>query len=83
MDKLVTVLGGILLVGLILTLGALVGPLVGAFVGWVLSWAMPTWISGGFAAFGLNVNPDQFVAVGAMLGFVGAFLRSTGQSNKS
>ena len=61
---------------IVIVLLTLLGPLCGALSGWLVSVVMPGWVTGGFLALGLNVQPDQLVAVGAALGFVSPFFRS-------
>lgn len=54
-----------------------VGVLIGAFVGWVVSIFAPVLVPTGLGYLGVNVAETQLVALGAALGFVSGFFRST------
>lgn len=79
-------ISGAIVVGIIIGLvflWAIGGALLGAAVGFIISvtpWLGAT-VEGGFALFGFNVV-GNLVAVGAVLGFVGGFLRGIVTVNK-
>lgn len=76
MEKLTVSLA--LLVGLLslIFLGPLVGPLVGSLAGWLIGFTpMEEWILHGFSSAG--VKGVRLFEIGAALGFVGGFFRST------
>ena len=56
-------------------LAALLGVLSGAFVGWVVGWFFADTILGFFAALG--ITSFKMWQVGAVLGFVGSFFKSS------
>ena len=80
MDKLSTMLAGLVLIAIVFFLAPLVGVLVGAFSGWVVGLFFPTTFNVLLAAIGLG----QFAVwqLGAALGFVGGFLQSSSSSVK-
>ena len=76
----VAALAGIVavLVGIVaIFLFAIFGALVGAVTGWIVSLTpyLGTWVREGFAAFGVQ-NPN-LLAIGAALGFVAGFFKSS------
>ena len=58
-------------------LAILFGTLGGAFVGWVVGWFFTETITAGFAAFGVDISRLDMWQVGAFLGFVGGFFKSS------
>lgn len=65
----------VLIAGVGLFVSVLLNTAWGAASGFILASLVPDTISGGFAAVGLTVNPDQFYKLGAALGWVGGFVR--------
>jgi len=76
------IIGGIILAigtaGLAL-LGVLLGTLVGIVVGWVVGWFFTPTILGIFAALG--VEGFAMWQIGAFMGFVGGFLKTSVTTN--
>lgn len=76
----------LVIVGILLVIfWPLIGVLSGAFAGWVLSgifWWAGAWVVKGFAAFGIEIVLHQLVYIGAMLGFVGGFIKAVQTNNK-
>lgn len=57
----------------------------GYLTGWVLVAIFPfagQWIVGGLGSLGIEITPEALPAIGAALGFVGSFFKST-QTNKT
>jgi len=75
MEKIAVGMGMIILASVSVFLMVSLAPLLGAFSGWIVSIIFPNWVSGGFAAFGLHIDPSDFYKIGAMLGWVGAFFK--------
>jgi len=76
------IIGGIILAmgtaGLVM-LGVLLSTLMGIVIGWVVGWFFTPTILGIFAALG--VEGFAMWQIGAFLGFVGAFLKTSVTTN--
>ena len=59
----------------------MLGVLAGAFSGWVVGWLAPVWVPSGLALLGLKVTAGELVYIGAALGFVGGFFKSSNTNN--
>lgn len=79
MEVLFKVVLGFLGVSAVLFLSPLLGVIAGSFVGWVVSITFfESWIKDALHSFGvMNVN---LTCLGALLGFVGGFFRSSSKS---
>lgn len=67
-----------ILVGLAMFGSCLLSALWGAFVGWVIGATfLSDFVIPGFSVFGFEIVSDQLPGIGAMLGFVGGFFRSS------
>lgn len=70
------IIGGIVAIVLIF-ISAILGTAVGAFTGWILSlFFLGDWIIAGFQVFGYNAQ-GKLVVIGAMLGFLSGFIKTT------
>ncbi len=74
MDKTVKIVGAAFLVGVLLFLAPLFGIGFGAFAGWIAGLFYPNTLHLLGQRIGLPVEPWQ---LGAMLGFVGGFFKSS------
>lgn len=78
MKELLTGVGAAVLVGLLLFLAALVAALAGALTGWCVEHSfLSQFVLGGIELLGFRLQPNQLPALGAALGFIGAFFRSS------
>lgn len=59
----------------------LLGVLGGALVGWVVGWFFTETITAGFLVFGVDISSLAMWQVGAFLGFVSGFFKSTVTTN--
>jgi hypothetical protein len=71
------VLGGTALV----FFAPMIGVLVGAFSGFIVGWLAPVWVPSGLAMIGIKCSAGDLVYLGAALGFVGGFFRSSQTNN--
>ncbi len=78
MENLLAALGGVLLIALMLCFGAIAGAMFGAFGGWIVSWTpFGDWIKH------VLDNPSFTLSeLGAFLGFVGSFFRTSVSTKK-
>ena len=60
----------------------ILGVLLGAFSGWIVSILAPVWVPTGMAFIGIKIVASDLVALGAALGFLGGFIRSSCSSSK-
>ena len=82
MDKLLIGLGGAVLVAAFIFISPIIGVLFGAFAGWIVSMLAPVWVPTGLSYIGINVSPGNLVELGAALGFVGGFFKSSLRTEK-
>ncbi len=83
MEKLLTAIGAMVLFVMLAFLAAILGALCGGFTGWIIEHTfLATFVLGGFSPFGFEVNPSDLPAIGAVLGFVGAFFRTSASHSK-
>ena len=78
-------LGAVALVALAAILTPLIYALGGFFTGWVLAQVFPVagqWVVSGAGYLGVEISREALPMLGAFLGFVGAFFKST-QTNKN
>lgn len=75
MEKLVASLLVVSVVAAVAVLVTFLSTLAGAFIGWVVGWLFADTILGFFAALG--VTGFKMWQVGATLGFVGSFFKSS------
>jgi hypothetical protein len=61
--------------------GPMIGVLAGAFSGWVVGWLAPVWVPSGLALIGIKVAARDLLYLGAALGFVGGFFKSSNTNN--
>jgi len=80
MDKAITAVLGIVFVGVILLLGCVAGTAFGALTGAVVNFFFPNTVVAVLSALGITLPLWQ---VGAGLGFVGMFVRSSVTQNNS
>ena len=72
-----------LIVGLILFVAMIIGTVLGTFGGWILSLTfLGNWIIEGFQVFGIDAD-GKLTVIGAMLGFISGFIRSSMELNGS
>jgi len=75
--------GAAILIGLAVFGLELVGALGGGFAGWCIE---HTFLSGfvlvGLQRVGVQITPQELPAIGAVLGFVGSFFKSTASHKK-
>lgn len=75
MEKLLTSLAVVGVAAAILFLLVIAATVVGALVGWVVGWIFADTILGFFAALG--ITGFKMWQIGAILGFVGSFFKSS------
>lgn len=68
---------GLLLAAILLFIIPLIGVVVGAFAGWVVGLFFEGTVLGTLSRFGVNSSGLEVWQVGATLGFVGGFFKST------
>jgi len=75
--------------GVLLAVLVILTPLFSACGGWLTGWVLACifpfagqWVANGAGALGIEFSRDTLPMVGAFLGFVGAFFKST-QTNKN
>lgn len=78
MNKLSLALAGFALVISFLIMLPLLGTLAGLITGWIVGWFFPQTMLGLFAALG--ITGFKMWQIGAFLGFVGGFFKSTNAS---
>lgn len=81
MDKIFLAFGGLALVIGLLLLLPLLGTLAGLIVGWIVGLFFPQTMLGIFAALG--IKGFSMWQIGAFLGFVGGFFKTTSANTKS
>lgn len=59
----------------------MLGVLAGAFSGWVVGMLAPVWVPSGLALLGMKISAGDLVYLGAALGFIGGFFRSSNTNN--
>jgi hypothetical protein len=84
MEKFLIGLGAAILVSMVFFFVALLTALLGALAGWSVEHSfLAQYVLVGFDAMGWRINPGDLPALGAALGFVGAFFRSSTSTSKS
>lgn len=76
-------LGAIIALVSLVFFAPLIGVLFGAFSGWVVGLFFADTVLGFLARIGIDVSGLNMWQVGAALGFLGAFFRSSHTSNSS
>jgi hypothetical protein len=72
-----------IVVGALLFFVMVVGTIVGGILGWCVEHTfVADFVGIGFNLFGLHIENSQLPAVGAVLGFVGGFFKSTASHSK-
>jgi len=80
MDKLALVVLGMLGVGVLLLVGSLVGAFFGMIGGWIVGWAFDETMQKLLVNV-LGLKDVVMWELGAMMGFVGGFIRSSTSSS--
>ncbi len=76
-NNILTIVGASIVAAIIIFLSIILGTTFGAFVGYVVSLTfLGDWVIQGFKVFEINAY-GQLTVIGAMLGFVGGFFKST------
>ena len=83
MKEILGAIGAVLVIALVVFGAAILASLAGAFTGWCVEKTfLADFVISGFKYVGVEVARENFPAVGAMLGFVGSFFRSSATHNK-
>lgn len=72
---------GIIGVAALIFFWPILGVLAGAFSGWVVGLLAPVWVPSGLALLGIKVAAGDLVYLGAALGFIGGFFKSSNTNN--
>lgn len=80
MDKIGIAAVALVVAPVVFILAALLSTLAGAFIGWVVGWFFGSTLLSFFAALG--ITGFKMWQIGASLGFIGSFFKSTYTSKK-